>query len=181
MSNLDITKMALANAMKQLMIEKPMGEIIISDITKLCNMNRKSFYYHFKDKYDLVNWIFYTEFVSAIQETSPNNIWDFLESICIYLNVNKTFYCNALKVKGQNSFSEYFTELLEPIILTHFDDIFSNIKYKEFFSTFFADAIRTAISRWLIEGNDISPSKFIELTRSAIEGIAFKVIEDIDE
>ena len=97
MSNLDITKMALANAMKQLMIEKPMGEIIISDITKLCNMNRKSFYYHFKDKYDLVNWIFYTEFVSAIQETSPNIIWDFLVSICIYLNVNKTFYCNALK------------------------------------------------------------------------------------
>ena len=24
-------------------------------------MNRKSFYYHFKDKYDLVNWIFDTE------------------------------------------------------------------------------------------------------------------------
>lgn len=181
MSNSDITKTALANAMKQLMIEKPMGEIIIRDITQLCNMNRKSFYYHFKDKYDLVNWIFYTEFVSEIQKTSPSNIWDFLDSVCIYLYENRAFYCNALKVKGQNSFSEYFTELLEPIILKHFDDIYSNNKYKEFFSTFFADAIRTAITRWLIEGKDISPNKFIKLTKSAIEGIAYKVLEDIEE
>ena len=28
-------------------------------------MNRKSFYYHFKDKFDLVNWIFDVEYLST--------------------------------------------------------------------------------------------------------------------
>ena len=30
-------------------------------------MNRKSFYYHFRDKYDLVNWIFYVDFIERME------------------------------------------------------------------------------------------------------------------
>lgn len=46
-----------------------------------CGMNRKSFYYHFCDKYDLVNWIFDTEF-SEIRNR-PDHIAN-LEDICEY-------------------------------------------------------------------------------------------------
>lgn len=181
MSNSQITKLALADSMKELMEEKPMSKITISDITESCNLSRKSFYYHFKDKYDLVNWIFYTEFVSIVQKASSVDIWDLLESICQYLYENKVFYCNALKVRGQNSFSDYFIEVLEPFMLINFGNIFENHVEKEFFSTYFADATRVAITRWLIEDKDIPPKKFVNLTKTAIEGIAFKVIEEIKE
>ncbi|HZK33644.1 MAG TPA: TetR/AcrR family transcriptional regulator C-terminal domain-containing protein [Tissierellaceae bacterium] len=181
MSNSQITKLALADSMKELMEEKPMSKITISDITESCNLSRKSFYYHFKDKYDLVNWIFYTEFVSIVQKASSVDMWDLLESICQYLHDNKIFYCNALKVRGQNSFSDYFMEVLEPFMLINFGNIFENHVEKEFFSTYFADATRAAITRWLIEDKDIPPTKFVNLTKTAIEGIAFKVIEDIKE
>lgn len=181
MSNSQVTKLAMAEAMKQLMVEKPMSKITISDITESCTMNRKSFYYHFKDKYDLVNWIFYTEFISVIQKASSSDIWDLLESICQYLYENKVFYRNALKVTAQNSFSDYFMEILEPFMLINFGNIFKDHEHKEFFSTYFADATRVAITRWLIEDKDIPPKKFIEFTKSAIEGIAVKVIEDIKE
>lgn len=62
MPDSSITKRALAAALKQLMSEKPLQKISVGDICETCSMNRKSFYYHFKDKYDLVNWIFYTEY-----------------------------------------------------------------------------------------------------------------------
>lgn len=181
MASSELTKLAFANAMKELMVEKPMSKIIIRDITESCNMSRKSFYYHFKDKYDLVNWIFYTEFISVVEKTSYSDIWSLLENICEYLYENKVFYCNALKVKGQNSFSDYFTEVLEPVMLINFGNIFENHGYKEFLSTFFADAIRIAITRWLTEDNDIEPKKFVELIKTAIEGVAIKVIEEIKE
>ena len=45
-------------ALKGLMAEMPFEKINVSQICERCGMNRKSFYYHFKDKYDLVNWIF---------------------------------------------------------------------------------------------------------------------------
>ncbi len=181
MSNSQITKLALGDAMKELMRKKPMSKITIRDITKSCTMSRKSFYYHFKDKYDLVNWIFYTEFVSVIQKTSSSDIWDLLESICGYLYENKDFYCNALKVTGQNSFSEYFIEVLEPFMLINFGNIFEKHKDKEFFSTYFADATRVAITRWLIEDKELSPEKFVDFIKTAIEGIALKVVEEIEE
>lgn len=57
MADSNITKRALAAALKELMEQKPFSKINVADICEKCGMNRKSFYYHFKDKYDLVNWI----------------------------------------------------------------------------------------------------------------------------
>ena len=55
MADSNITKRTLASALKELMESTPFTKITVSDICAKCNMNRKSFYYHFKDKFDLVN------------------------------------------------------------------------------------------------------------------------------
>ena len=60
MADSNITKRALAQALQELMEEVPFDKINVTQICEKCGINRKSFYYHFKDKYDLANWIFYT-------------------------------------------------------------------------------------------------------------------------
>ena len=70
MADSNITKKALAGALKELMDTKPFQKISVSDICERCQMNRKSFYYHFKDKYDLMNWIYDTEFIGVAKITS---------------------------------------------------------------------------------------------------------------
>ena len=52
----EITKRALENALKTLLLKKPLNKITISDVTEECGVNRMTFYYHFKDIYDLVEW-----------------------------------------------------------------------------------------------------------------------------
>ena len=52
-----ITKRALAASLKRLLAEKPLSKITISDITDDCGINRMTFYYHFQDIYDLIEWI----------------------------------------------------------------------------------------------------------------------------
>ena len=49
----DATKQALANALKQLLQKKQIMKITINDITEACGISRMTFYYHFKDIYDL--------------------------------------------------------------------------------------------------------------------------------
>lgn len=44
-----ITKRALATSLRELMQEQPFDKISVSQICDGCGMNRKSFYYHFKD------------------------------------------------------------------------------------------------------------------------------------
>lgn len=173
----DITKRALADSMKKLMSERPMKKINISDIVEGCNMNRQSFYYHFKDKYDLVNWIYYTEFVVTIKGLTIS-VWEVLEKICNYFYENKEFYKNAFKVKGQNSFSEYFNDILHSFLAVHLVEIFKNKKNVDFYATFYADAIRAAISRWLLEGAQLSPEQFVALVKNAIESVATYLLED---
>ena len=90
MSDSQVTKRALAESMKKLMEERSMRKISISDIVEGCNMNRQSFYYHFKDKYDLVNWIYYTEFVVTIKDEQQPTL-QLLKNICDYFYDNKTF------------------------------------------------------------------------------------------
>lgn len=78
-----------------------------------CGMNRKSFYYHFCDKYDLVNWIFDTEF-SEIRNR-PDHIANF-EEICEYFYSDREFYRSALQITGQNSFRDYFRMQINPVL-----------------------------------------------------------------
>ena len=49
------TKRALEASLKKLLLQKPLNKITINDITEDCGVNRMTFYYHFKDIYDLVD------------------------------------------------------------------------------------------------------------------------------
>ena len=55
MSNM--TKYALEASLKKLLLEKPLDKITINDLTEGCGISRMAFYYHFKDIYDLVEWV----------------------------------------------------------------------------------------------------------------------------
>ena len=52
------TKRALAASLKKLAAKKPLDKITVIDITEDCGVNRQTFYYHFQDIFDLVEWIF---------------------------------------------------------------------------------------------------------------------------
>ena len=52
MSN--ITKKALMESLKKLMLQKPLNKITINDLTADCGISRMAFYYHVRDIYDLV-------------------------------------------------------------------------------------------------------------------------------
>ena len=81
MADSNMTKRALAAALKELMGEMPFAKITVADICEKCDMNRKSFYYHFRDKYDLVNWIFDNEFIAAVQRERDKDVWEFMLEI----------------------------------------------------------------------------------------------------
>lgn len=50
------TKRALESSLKKLLLEKPLNKITVTDICEDCGISRMTFYYHFQDIYDLVEW-----------------------------------------------------------------------------------------------------------------------------
>ena len=168
MPDLKNTKQLLAQSLKTLMACQPFAKISVGDICAQCGMSRKSFYYHFQDKYDLMNWIFFTEFIGNIHFPNQPDGWQLLQDICSYFYREQVFYRNALSVNGQNSFQEYFVETIEPFILALVSDLFSESDEVQFYVTFYTDALLSALIRWLNEGAQIPPDRFAELLRNAL-------------
>lgn len=174
MADSNITKKALSSALKQLMEEKPFEKINIGDICERCEMNRKSFYYHFRDKYDLVNWIFDTEIISIVHSKVYENMWDAILDLSHYFYDNRSFYRKALCITGQNAFSEHFQSLLFPVIRSRFMDILNEKEVMEFQITFVADAIVMAYQRWIVDNGAILPEEFVNQLKLSIKYIAIR-------
>lgn len=178
MSDSNITKQAIANALKELMYEVDFSKIKINDICKKCNLNRQSFYYHFKDKYDLVNWIYDTEFASISKEKTYKTGWDFLGDLCNYFYDNSDFYTRAFSIKGQNSFVDHFHEEMLPVIAENLRMVFTNSEANKFYTVFFADAYICAIERWILEKPCMRPDKFVDLLKTCVEATTQKFLYD---
>ncbi len=166
------TKRALANALKAVMTEKPFEKISVSDICNRCNRNRKSFYYHFKDKYDLVNWIFDTEFLEVASKKNYVAVWELISDICIYFYENRDFYRKALQINGQNSFLDHFREWLLYISDKTLPDIVGEEKISDFQRNFIADTFGITFIRWVLEYPAIPPQEFMEQLKICIKYMA---------
>ena len=164
------TKSILAQALKELMSAQPFAKISVGDICTHCGVSRKSFYYHFQDKYDLMNWIFYTEFIETLQQPGQEDGWQLLLGVCAYLYEERVFYRNALNVRGQNSFHDYFIETTEPFFRIFVEDAFPKAAHPDFYVTFYTDAFLSAILRWLNDPEPLPPKHFATLLRNALNG-----------
>lgn len=165
MADSNLTKRALAAALRKQMETVPFEKVSVGQICEACEMNRKSFYYHFKDKYDLVNWIFDTEFISLVKEareaSDEEARWLFVERACVCFFQNRKFYRSVIRGKGQNSFSEHLREFILPLLQNRLAGRMGPEAADDFTVNFFADAILCALERWLLDKNSMPPEEFV--------------------
>ena len=185
MADSNITKHALAAALRDLMAEMPFEKIKVAQICERCNMNRKSFYYHFKDKYDLVNWIFDTEFIAFLKKenwgSNYEERWALIEKSCQYFYENHSFYRKALQIKGQNSFSEHFREYIRPLLADRIFNLSGEEQLDEFALDFLTDAVMCAMERWLRTKECMPPEQFVEKIKSLTEDCARSICRELSQ
>ncbi len=168
MAESGVTKKVLAYAMKDLMRQRPLSKITVGDICAACDMNRKSFYYHFRDKYDLVNWIFYTDFFEDyLQEEDELAPSDALVRFCMFFQKNMSFYRAALKQTGQNSFYEYLGDVIRPMVTGRLKPYFARDEHFDFYVDFFVSVYRDSVVKWVLDGCTIDAQTYVELLYKA--------------
>jgi len=162
MPNSTITKKAFADSLKELMKKKSFEKISVFDITENCGLTRQTFYYHFQDKYELVNWIYYNEVITEVIKDRTFENWSdgFFDMLTI-MKSEQHFYENALKISGQNSFQDYLFLVSRELFLELIDRITMDKEIededKEFIAEFFSFGIVGMISKWAKEGMKQTP------------------------
>ena len=86
------TKRKIADCVKQLMRKKEIRKITIQDIMDATNMSRQSFYYHFKDIYDVLEWIERYDFAKRITCEENQTMEDWTLHLFHVLDEERPFF-----------------------------------------------------------------------------------------
>ena len=104
------TKFFLAESFKELSQKKSVDKITVKEIVKNCGFTSPTFYNHFRDKYDLIAWIYSSQAEKIMNKIDGENyFWsDSLRDGIYFFLDNKDFLQNLIfNTSGQDSFINY--------------------------------------------------------------------------
>lgn len=116
-----MTKRNIADCVKQLSVKKPICKITIQDIMNETQMSRQSFYYHFKDIYDVLEWIGRHDFANQIAYVPGMTIEDWLFSLLSNLEENRVFYEKIVDEISWNQLAPFVRTPIEDCVHTLID------------------------------------------------------------
>lgn len=182
------TKKAFADALKQAMKKKPFQKITVSELIKACNVNRKTFYYHFEDIYALLKWIFEQEAIEVVKkfdlivdsEEAINFIMNYIEENDYILNCA---YDSIGRDELKRFFCADFLEIVNSIIQEA--ESFAGKKlddgYREFLCNFYLEAISGMLIDWIKNRNRHNHAAIIEYISSTIRNSLMGILNEYNE
>ncbi len=114
--------LVLAQSLKELAITKPIEKITIKEITDKAGVIRPTFYNHFQDKYELLEWITINELFAPVEPFLANGMLkEAVTYILTTMEKEKEFYKKAAQLEGQNSFNEIFNSCVADQVARYID------------------------------------------------------------
>ena len=169
------TKRALEASLKKLLLEKPLNKITINDITEDCGVNRMTFYYHFKDIYDLVDWILVEDATKVLEGRQSFDTWNeaYLD-ILRQIQENKTLVLNVYRSVGREQVEQYLYKLLDPMLKEFADrecrDISVQDADRQFVIDFYKYALVGMTLEWIRRDMKTDPAAMVDRLSTMIHG-----------
>ena len=169
------TKRALEASLKKLLLEKPLNKITINDITEDCGVNRMTFYYHFKDIYDLVDWILVEDATKVLEGRRSFETWNeaYLD-ILQQVQENKTLVLNVYRSVGREQVEQYLYKLLDPMLkdfaARECKDITVQDADKQFVIDFYKCALVGMTLEWVRRDMKTEPAVMVDRLSTMLHG-----------
>lgn len=173
------TKHALAESLKYLLRRNAMEKITITDITDRAGVIRPTFYNHFSDKYDLLEYIIREDLMQPIKPLLVNNmIGEGLTLLFSNIKNEREFYSNAIKIEGQNSFESIARAEVTKLLLEVIEQIYGGNHHRyvwlsrDIVAEYYAQSMCYVAITWIKRDYMIEPRELSEiyqyLTRSTM-------------
>ncbi len=115
-----MTKLALSQSLKQLMAERTLDKITVKEVVARCGVNRQTFYYHFRDIYHLLDWMFANEgqeFTKKYPDVhNADDGQTAIRSLCTYLQENRSVMMNIYNSLGRELLDRYLCREMETLL-----------------------------------------------------------------
>ncbi|MGI6727887.1 MAG: TetR/AcrR family transcriptional regulator [Anaerovoracaceae bacterium] len=173
------TKKLLRQTLTKLLLEKDINKISVIELTQLADINRGTFYLHYKDIYDLYEQLenemieeFKTIFQRHYQQSSREGLLPVVSETFEFLAQNADMCIVALKT-GDSAFLTKFIELGKPKSLEEWQSLLGNIdpKLYEYYYSFITYGCVGLLRTWFFEGMKESPKIMAKLTEQMIKNM----------
>ena len=161
------TKNALGESLKKLLLKKPLNKITVTEIVEDCGVNRMTFYYHFHDIFDLLEWVCLKDAEREIEEQRSSSSWEeaLLQIFAKVLN-NKAFVTNISQSVSKDYLEQYIYRVSEAIFIRIIEerdlDSSLNNKDKKIIASYYKHAFLGILLNWIEDDMQDDPKEIIE-------------------
>lgn len=150
------TKHSLAEALKNMMRTKKLSKITVSELITACNINRKTFYYHFQDIYDLLKWMLEQEAIEVVKNFDLIvNTEDAIRFVMEYAEKNDYIINGAFDTMGYEQIKRFFHNDFLSVVYESIQrwekelDVQLDPKFKNFMVEFYTEASAGLLIEWV--------------------------------
>lgn len=163
------TKKALAASLKKQMVKKQLKKVTVSEIITDCNLNRKTFYYHFEDIYALLKWMLEQEAVEIVKQFDL--LVDYKDAILFvldYVEANAHILNCAYDSMGRDEMKRFFYADFIGIMGTLIDStekdlgVSVSLDFKEFLCNLYTEALAGVLIDWVKNRNKYDRNKVLQ-------------------
>ena len=186
------TKAIIKNVFTQLLIEKGFNSLTVSDITRMSNINRGTFYLHYVDKYDLLEQLeneIISELTNILLKDSEYNLNNPLELIPYSSILNALYYVKEdfefimalIGNKCDSAFIEKFKDIIKKLIESRVNKSNSlSLSMKgipnDYANEILLSSIISVILLWIRKGGVESPEDIAKIISQAKEIAPYELL-----
>lgn len=149
------TKQMLADALKAAMKTKKLSKVTVSELISACNINRKTFYYHFQDIYALLKWTLEQEAIDVIKKFDLIvNTEEAIRFVMDYAEKNDYIISGAFDSMGYEEIKRFFHNDLFAVIYETIGNgekklnVQLDPQFKQFLAEFYTEASASMLIEW---------------------------------
>ena len=179
------TKKTIAASLKKFMEKKPLSKITVSEIVADCQINRKTFYYHFENIQDLLKWMLEQEAIEVVKNFDLLlDYEDAINFVLDYVEENKHILNCAYDSIGSNELNRFFHNDFNSIVMTiinRYEEIMGikvDNNFRIFICDFSTEAIVGMIVRLLKNKHPYDRKKLIEYLSLTIKSSLPAVLKE---
>lgn len=153
------TKEAIHLALWDLLQEQKLDEITVTEVVERCGISRQTFYYHFRDLYEVVEWRFLSlseEMQDYLIQADRNDRRRALEMMLEKMRENKNLMLNIYRAFPRSYLERYLIRWTQPFLE---DQIRERAQYYrisqdavEFVIDLYSFGIASILLNWLDKG-----------------------------
>lgn len=165
MSASERTKLLLANGLRDLTATTPFRKIRVGELCQRCGVDRRTFYYHFRDVYDLAAWTFDQTMDAFMPDANGQLRRENLIRMLGEFLKDQNFYRKALEENSQNAPGRH---IMDRIVMMYQKVLRErkggeDLSDREYFCLYYHSVgCLTMLRRWILNDRRVGPEEITE-------------------